>query len=740
MSIYFSYRFAWASKNAVSRDVLVIFAASSRLSSSAFATLIEREIDENLQPDEVLVVVREPIFDDADQALREDQAAITAIDRLGGKARVSLASYGVQGQEIRRQQIGDALPNDSEYVEVQFDDFRRRALTHIFQTRHGFVESTASYHFENPSGRHTNRFIRLSNILADRAEIGFIAFCILPYITESAEVIYCDTPSLFTVVAEINDQRRSFGKDPLDPENFGSYDALDDFRFLRTNEAFVLISASSSGSLAKKLIETEEFGANQIAHVLFLGKNKSQAAIVCDLAYDESENAQGEKGRPSVNEADNCPLCDQGSVQIKLRGDQFEFAGPQNHALEIKQKSAPAGLSLLMNRLVGSRIFQVGFGNQARQQHHFHIDADALLQNKEFERRLDFMVRRSIPAGLGYIVAIDNASKKLADRIADSVSDTVSVIEANSLDSITDKTDSAIAIVGAAIESGRSLLDVSRDLRNLVPDAPLLYIVGISKSDEEPRRKSLESSLTKTKNTYPHQFLEIERIVVPAPQEPHPWETELRFWQQCEREAPPSDHKLASLVTERRKRLQKTGTPLVDELFVTNGLTSTLELQKGFVFWPPKLPDCASKTQADVYFTVASVLQQLRANSFADLDKERQALRSNWFQQTLLAAGNFGRFNDDIIQASLLRAARPVEINYSDAPRESSQMARLIKRVLDAADKPRGGAAAEFLLALLTKRLSVNKAAYEQICAAEPPLGDETILTHYLLERLREWA
>jgi hypothetical protein len=91
---------------------------------------------------------------------------------------------------------------------VKFSDFRRRAITSIFNTRHGFVESTATYHFENPSGRHTERFIRLSNILARGAEIAFIGFCTLPNVPERATTAYLDTPSLYAVVAAINERSR----------------------------------------------------------------------------------------------------------------------------------------------------------------------------------------------------------------------------------------------------------------------------------------------------------------------------------------------------------------------------------------------------------------------------------------------------------------------------------------------------------------------------------------------------
>ncbi|HZV06028.1 MAG TPA: hypothetical protein VE999_13200 [Gemmataceae bacterium] len=74
-----------------------------------------------------------------------------------------------------------------------------------------------------------------------------------------------------------------------------------------------------------------------------------------------------------------------------------------------------------------------------------------------------------------------------------------------------------------------------------------------------------------------------------------------------------------------------------------------------------------------------------------------------------MAPGNFGRFNDDIIQASILRAAYPFEMNFGDVAAESRELGRLIRRIVDASRTARGGAAAEFLIAMATGRLRLRK-------------------------------
>lgn len=712
MNSIFPFRFE-ITRKASCHDVLLMFAATEALDPEAFATVIEREVEQNLVPDEVVLLVRDPAFDATQQSLSEDSQNVATVARLAGRATITLISYDCVGTEARRAHItGPASTR-----RVKLEDFKRRAITSIFNTRHGFVESTATYHFENPSGRHTERFIRLSNILARGAEIAFIGFCTLPYVPERATTAYLDTPSLYAVVAAINEQRSSFiGSVPILADNFSSYAGVGNYRFTRVSDSIVLISASSSGSLASQLMVEHGFAATQVTHLLFLGQDRSGSNVVCDLRKDARDNEDGIATLPSVEQPNDCRMCRTGSHAIKLQGDQFEFAGPQQESLLISKIDAPAGLSVLMERLVGGGIFTVGLGKAVgRQPRQFNVEPVALLAHTKFQERLNYVARRSLPASLRHVIAVDEASVPFARQIASAASFSTDVVTRNHLDMIPAATETAIVIAAIVIESGRSLLDISRDLRTIAPKAPLLYLAGFSKTTGEPRRESLERTLIQTVNPYPYQMIEVERMTLPLSSEHNPWAEELRLL---------IDPDIASLipsgarraVSARVARLRRTSQPLDNDLFLANSGKRKLSLQLGFVFWPDGVPK-RPHSQADVYFTISSVLQQLRANAHRT---QKSAIKSNWFQQTLLAPENFGRFNDDIIQASILRAAHPYEMNLADAPTDSRELGRLIRRIVLASATDRGGAAAEFLLALAVGRLRLRRADLEEVLSAEP--------------------
>ena len=711
MNSLFSYRFEVA-RRASSHDVLMIFSATPELDPKALAAAVETDVETNLVPDELLIVVRGPAFADTREALKADSQNIATMARLHDRATVTLVSYDCAGAESERAHIiGPAAVRI-----VKFQDFRRRAIMSIFNTRHGFVEFTSTYHFENPSGYHSERFIRLSNILARGAEIAFIGFCTLPYVPERASTAYLDTPSLYAVVAAINEQRVSFGAVPILADNFSSYAGVDDYQFTQLADAFVLISASSSGALALRLIRDHGFVADHVTHLLFLGTDKSGSNIVCDLRKDGRQNPEGVATPPAVEHAKSCRMCATGSHPIKLQGDQFEFAGPQQESLLIGRIHAPASLATLMERLAGNGIFKVGLGKTtSRQPRQFNVEPSALLANASFQGRIDYVLRRSLPSSLDHVIAADQWSEPFARTIAGAIGRAASVIGRDALDTIPANTQSAIVIAAVVIESGRTLLDISRDLRSIAPNAPLLYLVGFSKTTGEPRRESLDRTLIQTVNPYPYQLIEIERMVLPLSSESNAWAAELNLLIDPEISAL-IPRTLRETIDARIARLRKTSEAMHDDLFVPNAASRALRLQPGFVFWPDGTP-ARPHSQADVFFTIASVLQQLRANAHRTATS---AIKSNWFQQTILAPENFGRFNDDIIQASILRAAYPFEMNYADASRDSHELGRLIRRIIVASSVDRGGAAAEFLIALATQRLRLCPIDLETILSAQP--------------------
>ncbi|MFC3711019.1 hypothetical protein ACFOMD_00460 [Sphingoaurantiacus capsulatus] len=711
-------------------DVLFAFLATQELDEQGLAALIEEEVDSRLVPDDLIVLVRQAVFEETKKAFATSPTLQTIEGRFCGRCVITLIGYDADGAETNRIRVlAEGDPSA-----LRLEDVKRPLLTAIFRKHGGFVESTPSYHFENPSKRHTERFIRLSNILVRGTEIAFLAFCTLPFIPAEVRVAYIDTPSLYAVVAAINEQRASLAPDrqPLLADNFGSYRGLESYQFSIGPEAIVLISASSSGGMARRFIDAFGFDKDRVVYLLFLGA-PGALRIVCDLSKDSRANPQGYQHEPSGEREGDCRMCRAGSAALPLLGDQFDIPGPRPEPLLIQKSYKQPDLTELMGRLAGEHIFSVGLGTpQGIQPRQFYIDPIALLGAKQFGSRLAYVLSRITPAQLSFVIYLDDRSRPLADKVAAVPGGAPKVIAYNELDQLPHGTSTPLMIVAAVVESGRSLQDVSRDLRNIVPKAPLIYLVGLSKSTGEDRRNALSRTLAQVDAPIPHEFYAVEQLVLPSSTEDHAWEAERRLL---------SDPAFDSLIPEelrpivmgRIERLGSAAAPLIDDLFVASRAAHPLKLQQGFVFWPDGLADKSS--QADVFFTIASVLQFLRAS--AEKPGVRAALRDNWFQQTLLAPGNFGRFNDGVIQASLLRAARPCELNYAADPAASREMQRIVRRIVEASDKDRGEAAYEFLLALASGRMHLCANDVTKLLADCPTASAEVRL---MIEACRRFA
>lgn len=696
-------------------DVLVAFSSTAALDVRALADAIEEEVARALMPDELLILVRATAFADAMSELRSSTQGQALIERLEGRCRVDLVGYDASGSEATRENLSITGISSN----VGLDEILRRGVTAIFKRRDGFVRASKSYHFANPSGAHTDRFMRLSNILVRQAEIAFLGAAVLARLPGDTRQVYIDTPALYAVVSAINDQLRTLQPERahLVADNFSSYFGFDTHRFTDPAQAVALISASSSGRLGRKLVEEKHFDPHRIVHVLYLGPKPAGPTVAIDLGLDHAHNPQGFSTERRTFDAGDCALCREDSIPIGLKGDQFDIAGPQHPPLIIKKTDAPKGLATVMSRLAGTGALRVSL-----EQRQFDIDPGKLLKSDEYLRRLDYLLRRQVPAGLEAVIVVDPDARLFVDRVSDVIGARPKVVEREKVAGMGQGRASplkgAVLVVASVIGSGRLLLDVSRDLRNVAPDAPIIYLVAFAKVQDSERKQTFNRSLVQTDKAVAHVVEYAEELLLPAHPPVNAWQDELAFLQRNRSAWPPP---ATSFLTARIERLRKTSSPLKASLFLPDHKGAALGLRDGFVFWPANVVKRNTHSQADVFYTIASVLQQLRT---AEAAKGEQAIRTNWMQQTILSPENFGRFNDGIIQASLLRAARPSELDFRDDADASRDAARLIRRVVESAEHPRGEAAAEFLLAIGTGRLKLCPADGRMVLSDLPAAPD----------------
>lgn len=130
-----------------------------------------------------------------------------------------------------------------------------------------------------------------------------------------------------------------------------------------------------------------------------------------------------------------------------------------------------------------------------------------------------------------------------------------------------------------------------------------------------------------------------------------------------------------------------------------------LLLRKDFAYWKGVTYKAGSEHAPWVLATVATILQ--RAREEASIESEYR-LATDAFQHVVLNPENFARYNDGVIQAALLRAAYPSELDYACSSELSHTMKELLVKIFIQRHHHQGEAAFEFAVALRIGKLKIK--------------------------------
>lgn len=263
-------------------------------------------------------------------------------------------------------------------------------------------------------------------------------------------------------------------------------------------------------------------------------------------------------------------------------------------------------------------------------------------------------------------------------------------------------------IIGSCISNGKNLLYLSRTLRPF-EKLRLVYFIGLTRSENLDYLNFLKSNLKQGlygKET--NSFIEVENFFMTKDSKNTSWVNEKDFLADVtyfieDKNMPMAKRFFSTrieLINNSQGTLEK---GLANNLFYPNTSDEQLFLRKGFAFF--NFPNYVSDvSQADVYFTISSVLNNLR-----NVDDHTHCLKQSEYVRNVIDPGNFNRFNDGIIQASILRSAKASELSYNIDENLSSKMKSILDKIIDEHRSPQGEALLEFLYALATKKLILKK-------------------------------
>ena len=140
-------------------------------------------------------------------------------------------------------------------------------------------------------------------------------------------------------------------------------------------------------------------------------------------------------------------------------------------------------------------------------------------------------------------------------------------------------------------------------------------------------------------------------------------------------------------------------------MFLKSFNNKDLRLNKNFAFWTSFDYNVEEISQSEVYFTISTIISNLEQKEI----NSPPSLKQTNYVRNMLSPRNFHRFNDGIIQASLLRCGKTEYFAYDIDDELSLQMKEFLISIIENYDSVDGEALLEFLLAIGINRLKMKK-------------------------------
>ena len=563
----------------------------------------------------------------------------------------------------------------------------RAGLATIFDPKIVVIPAPSGYAFRKPSNDRSTYFIRAEMGLSTSAAVSFVAFAILQRlvqgygkIPQELRLLFVDTMNVAATAFALREMLFLAGVRPVPQvESFHSYGGVDQVANPLPDTSLCIVSASSSMNLHRKWIREKALSARD---------------IVTLVTFEDAEDAQHAlHGLPAKARPEQPPPSSVYDIQIA--GEYFfpVIEPPRKVLLTTTSHGCPdytKDFHLLRERwLFGA--FRATAASATRRS--LFIDANALLQAEEFQHWVNAKVPQLLKAGTAQIIFQDDkASETLAQHvayIATALGCTgVKVRNAKDVGESTIDRTAPIVCVAAVVGRGNALLSLSRDLRNCHVGARL-YLIGMQVAESLTKLNTFDRNLKHSSHKSPIEVLR-RNVFLSSDTVAESFQQELALYQ-----APGE-------FAERKDSLLHG--PEAKQLFLPSGqqLRDALVLNVDFAFWDGKYEPSAY--QAEVLGTISAILQNARTSK---LRSSEHQLRSPLLMHVALDPENFARFNEGIIQAALLRAALPSELDYRGDTQASAYMATLLSRVAARFDLPQM-ATLEFLAAIATKRMQLN--------------------------------
>lgn len=609
----------------------------------------------------------------------------------------------------------DAAGNPIEEPAQPIDDELRNGwLFDLFDKNSGRVDAPLGVHFGKTSGKHADKFLRVSGVLLSSAACAAIAYFTLGNIENTQpKRIFVDTAPLLAVAFAMQRIARKHRIWDLDApiHSFSSYGGLT-LLPPPSGSDLVLISASTSGGLVS-LLKERGFAETRLITLYFLKaavSSSTAGGVICDLTF----NAGQSFGYPQIESyiAKSCPLCEAGYFLAELEGDQFQLEKRSVKTLMVKGVAQKEDARKSLEILARKDIFKVKLFDSRSRSSEFSISEDDTL-NKVPELRVKVIraMKRFIPLPLDYVILVGVSKAVFKGLIAEAglanfVGD-VKLLNYGDLGKAESIPNGGALVLFGVLDDFSVARDINAQLRTLVPKGCVSYISALTIADSAEHLSDLNTFLTygeEKKDTF--TYYSAANLMLPLRgDEVSPWDLELEFLRQIR-----EDGVVGAEVNARIDILLDNGERNMSLFWP--GAEGQLEIKNDFVYLST-IENREAISQADIYATVSNLLATMRADNrglTAPVVMGKDPIRwgQSVYGHVLLNPGNFEIYNDAILHAAFLRGAHSAELQYFSDHNLSARIFSVIQALVNRWGVGGGESLPEFLISLATKRLTLS--------------------------------
>ena len=562
----------------------------------------------------------------------------------------------------------------------------------------------AGHVFKHPSSTVNKLFIQARELATSEAELAFAGRCLsceLPALRKSdLTQVYIDTMGIYAVVREA----LTFSGSTASIHSFHSYTELSELS-PPTEPYAVVVSASTSGGMTRRLHAEQGFEAERLMTLIDVSRTGRTGNVLVGLdGVDPSYKKQ---------------LVDGTETQIELFGEHFSSKAKPPRAVTLGQPHLPRRLKEFLEQLgIGGLLPLNSIPRGSSTTRLVCVDEASVGGNTGLHTWLSDEISWRVPVAVDHVVhANDDGSKALAKLAAEKLQclkgsamrpavTAYADVQAQTLSSA-----GGVLVIHALAGDGGLLREISRDLREfLKPGVPRHFLAGLGLPQSEETWLRLQQFLVKNTSSRDYGFSAWLVLPIGSDGTTTAWQA----YSQLATDAQVREISVAGVAPDVVEQSVEQAVRSVQGSFngfLPSSRGTTLGLSEGFVFFGNAFDGRLSQVPVSTtYATVAAVLQTAR-----DLSNPTNQLKPSGYESVVLSPENFLRFNDNLLQACILRAAHPSELDYSSSPHLSRLMKEFLLKLFSRHAHTYGAAALEFAAALASGRLRLTADDREEV-------------------------